>query len=329
MEPQFLRAFVPEDVRASVATAAAGTPIRFVASTDLPARDGLRIPISAWRTEEYLTNPIVLINHNFQALPVGRTVKLEATDHALYADIEFDQQDIEAKAVESKIRRGFVNSCSVSWDTVLRDGETVKEATLLDISIVSVPADPRALAERQRRGLAEMAHNILQVVEPPEPADPPNPTPDPSVTDPPSARPTWDEAAALMVRLFQPFGQRPDEERKTEYASLARAYARADKVPPEFRTNRDLDALGAPEIRGLFLAGEPELFPDVFAALETRAGAVLSARNLERLDQIIGLANEIRTSAKKEAKTDDTTDEERAAADELERLRKLLGDDET
>jgi HK97 family phage prohead protease len=328
MEPQFLRAYVPDDARASVASAPAGTPIRFCASTDLVARDGLTIPVSAWRTADYLANPIVLVNHNFQAMPIGRTVKLEPTDHALYADIEFDQTDPEAKIVESKIRRGFVNSCSVSWDTVRSDGTTVTEASLLDISVVSVPADPRALAIRQKRGLETMARDILALIDAaPESPDPATTTepPIPNPADSQPARPTWEATATAMVRLMAPFDQRPDGERKQEYAKLARDYARHDnRVPPEFRVAADLDALGAKEIRGLFLAGEPELLPELFAAIETRAGAVLSQRNRDDLGKAIALIQDVLARAQKETKTDDQGDDGRGADDLLTALHKQL-----
>jgi HK97 family phage prohead protease len=310
MEPQFLRAYVPQDVRASVASAADGTPIRFVASTDLAARDGLKIPISAWRTEEYLANPIVLVNHNFQSMPIGRTVRLEATEGTLYADIEFDQQDPEAKAIESKIRRGFVNSCSVSWDTVRIEGDTIKEANLLDISVVAVPADPRALVERQQRGLADMAHNILKAIEP-DTTDL-DPTTTTTTTESSTARATWDDTASQMMRLFTPFAQRPDEDRKADWNRLSREYARHGKTPPEFLSQADLDALGVDEVRGVFLEGEPEAFADVFASITTRAGAVLSQRNRSDLGDAIRLIQGVIERASKEQEKPEQTDDERA-----------------
>lgn len=131
-------------------------------------------------------------------------------------------------------------------------------------------------------------------------------------TDPPPARATWDETAAAMVRVFRPFAQRPDEEREPEYRRLAREYSRHKKTAPEFQTNAQLEALGADERRGLFLEGEPELFPDEFAWLDVRAGAALNVRNRERLEQAASLITEVLNSAKKQA-----DDEEERAISEL------------
>lgn len=75
----------------------------------------------------------------------------------------------------------------------------------------------------------------------------------------------WRGVAAAMSRLLQAGTQIPDEGRRGVYNHLARHYEQFDREPPEFRTNAELAAL-TPELRrGLFLEGEPEMFPELFA----------------------------------------------------------------
>lgn len=335
----YVRGLVPEDTRAAIADAKPGTPIRFVASTEGIARDKLTIAQDGWSLKNFRANPVFLWHHDYmgQRPPIGRVDRVAVEDGKLIADVSFDQGDEFARDIERRYRQNWLSACSVGWDTIEFEptdkndpyfgGGKVLKAELLDISAVVVPGDPKALMERQKRALVDFGRDLLKQLEPesPDPLDDPTKTvktPDPKPDQ--SARPTRDESMRQMVQLLQPFGQRPDEERRTEYQRLCREYARHTIVPPEFRSTKDLDALGAPEIRGLFLAGEPELFPDVFAALETRAGAVLSRKNRDDLDQAIGLIQGVLARAQKE--TDDTqTDEERAAGEAVGAIATLLG----
>lgn len=341
--PEYLRAY-----RAAETTATDDGPIRFVASTENVARDGMIINADAWRLDNYRANPVVLWAHDYGGFstprpPIGRA-EVTTDERALIADITFDRADPFAADLERKVRAGFLNAVSVGWNTLEfapspgpEQPPRVTKADLLDISLVPIPSDPTALKERQQRGLATMAHDILAMVEPDDPevdtADPADlsttyisivrhqPTPTEPRSAPPTTEPTpdataraltWDETAAAMVRLFRPHAQRPDAEREAEYRRLCRAYARHRKTPPEWIAQDDLDALGAEEVRGLFLEGEPDLVPDLFAALASRAGAVLSARNRGDLEQAISLIQGVLRRAQKDADQPEPTDDERA-----------------
>lgn len=134
----------------------------------------------------------------------------------------------------------------------------------------------------------------------------------------------WRGVAAAMARLMQGGIDIPDGDRRAVYTHLRRHYQDFDKEAPEFRSGADLAALGPAEIRGLFLEGEPDLLPDFFAWADQRAGAAISARNRDRLEQAIGLIQEVLAAAKKEDTTD-TTDAGRAADDPLAVLAKAMG----
>jgi hypothetical protein len=117
-----------------------------------------------------------------------------------------------------------------------------------------------------------------------------------------------------MVRLLCSAAQRPETERTSDYRALARDYARHGKTPPELLDAETITALGEAELRGLFLAGEPDLFPNTFALSGNRAGAVLSKRNLDDLQRAKDLIDGVMARAVKDAETptDEPVDEARA-----------------
>lgn len=318
------------------AKSAAGSPITFVAATDAIARDGLIIDANAWDLDNYRKSPVVLWSHDYTGTrpPIGKADNLRMEGGNMLADITFDQSDDFARQIEQKLRDGFLSTVSVGWDTKEMQATEnpnvvgrVTKAELLDISVVNVPGDPNALMERQKRALAVNAHELLKLVEPDddeEDAAPTKPAQKPETPAKPAARATWDETSAAMAGLFRPFAQRPDEERQTEYQKLARDYARHKKTPPEFLTQEALDALSADEVRGLFLEGEPDLHATTFAAMEMRAGAVLSQRNLDDLKQIADLATGIIERASKDTQKNANAEAERGTVDALEILKAAL-----
>jgi hypothetical protein len=286
----------------SVADAAPGTPIRFIVATNQVGRDGLIIETGAWLLDNYRKNPVVLWGHDYtgRRLPIGRAVvMIEGTD--LMADVTFDIEDEFALQIDRKYRRGFLNTTSVGWETLeMRPSQTgqpmrVTKAELLDISAVPVPGDPRALIQRAKQAaLADLA-------------DPDTDTP------PDDPNEAWEQDAAQMVRLFLP-NALSERERRIQYNRLSKSYRKAGKEAPEFLTKGDLAPFGPDEVRGLFFEGEGDLFPDLFDTLNTRAGAVLSARNMNDLEEIVRLAQGMLERAKKPDEDVPTMSGDRAVA---------------
>jgi HK97 family phage prohead protease len=127
-----------------------GSPIRFIASTEDVARDGLIIESTAWDLAAYKRNPVILWGHDLMGSrpPIGKAVDIAVRERRLIADIVFDQDDPFARDVERKYRTGFLNAVSVSWDTrKIAPGTPprVTKAELLEISAVPVPSDAGAL----------------------------------------------------------------------------------------------------------------------------------------------------------------------------------------
>lgn len=230
-------------------------PIRFIASTEGVKRDGLELSAADWDLENYRKNPVVLWSHDYWGthLPIGRA-EVSVEGKALISSVTFDPEDDFARSIESKYRRGFLNTVSVGWDTH-REGRTIRNE-LLDISAVPVPGDPDALMERQLRGLASIGEKLIELTEEPE---------TPKGDD---AEAVWEGTALRMARLFVTAADDGDLDQQV-YRRLCRQYQRLGKTPPEVPDH--LDAMGVTEIRGLFLAGEPDLVPELFTASTTAA----------------------------------------------------------
>tara|TARA_Y100000004_G_scaffold172557_1_gene209500 strand:+ start:435 stop:1193 length:759 start_codon:yes stop_codon:yes gene_type:complete len=158
----------------------------FVASTENSDRYGDVINQKGWSLEAYNRNPVVLLNHNSNSLPIGKG-KVEIKDGQLMIDVEFDQEDELARKVESKVKNGYINAVSVGFNPIesKRRSELPKEhkafgkrgmyfekSELLEVSIVTIPANSDATAKQfnaiEKRisdleeSLAELKH-ILDV----------------------------------------------------------------------------------------------------------------------------------------------------------------------
>jgi HK97 family phage prohead protease len=150
---------------------------RFVASTAMRDRYGDEVMVDAWDTKHYELNPVVLYAHDYQALPIGKAVKIERTDKALLIDIKFTspEENIVGDQVLRLYDGGYLSAVSVGFrskasewiDTAnedeaklakkepdVRPGKRFTRVELLELSAVPVPANPQALMQMRNKGLA-------------------------------------------------------------------------------------------------------------------------------------------------------------------------------
>lgn len=231
-----------------------GKPLPFIASTEGVKGDGFDLRADSWSLDRFKRNPLVLWGHDFfgERLPIGKA-DARVDGKVLRADITFDPDDEFAQQVERKFRNGFLNAVSVSWDAI--DGKN----HLLEISAVPIPMDPDALMERQRRGLADLNKSINQILD------------DDTQQATADAEALWVGAAYQMVRLFRPDANDAESARLQAYRRLNRAYERQGKTAPEFLGVAELAALDPDTWRGLFLSGEADAVPELFARTVTAA----------------------------------------------------------
>lgn len=108
----------------------------------------------------YKKNPVVLLNHKADELPIARCVNLGIEDGDLKATVEFIPPHYPvigdvADAVYQLCINGFLNATSVGFrplkwdwsDDDEGDGIVFSTQELLEFSIVSVPSNPEALIQ--------------------------------------------------------------------------------------------------------------------------------------------------------------------------------------
>ena len=160
-------------VMASTPEAEEGRVVRFVASDETPDRVGDVIEVAGWNLTSYKQNPVVLWGHDSSNTPpIGRAVNVRrgvgpSGSAALLASIEFAPAEAHefADTVYQLTKAGFLNAVSVGFlprgTRDIKDAERQKlgmpsyglfytSADLLEISVVSIPANPSALATRAK-----------------------------------------------------------------------------------------------------------------------------------------------------------------------------------
>lgn len=230
--------------RAAAKGSKPGDPIRFIAGSEGEKRDGLDLKMAGARLDAYRNNPIVLWGHDYAGmrLPIGRA-QPTIEGPRLIADISFDQEDEFARQIESKYRRGYLNTVSLGWKINKINGRNVTDWELLDISAVPVPGDADALMQRQLRALQADVSDL----------------------------PTWPEVATDMAALILFPTSRPGREWRKEYHRLVRLYDQLGKEPPERLAPDYLAALDMDAVSGLFLEDERDLCSDLFTQRQTQA----------------------------------------------------------
>ena len=142
-----------------------GVKLSFIASTGTPDRFGDIVSVKGWDTKSYEKNPVVLLNHRPDLLPIGRgEIRFSEEkfwkDRKMIVDVEFDMNDPESARIAQKAKNGFLNAVSVGfnpkdamkrsdleekhWAYTSKGGMFFPKAELLEISVVTIPANPEA-----------------------------------------------------------------------------------------------------------------------------------------------------------------------------------------
>lgn len=124
-----------------------------VGSTGSIDRHGESINPVGWKLDNYQKNPVVLWGHDYRALPIGKAIRVWIEDKKLMFDIQLSKTYEMGKKVFDLIQEGIVNTVSVGFIPLKLDetGEyTWAEQELLELSFVTVPANPEALTPAQK-----------------------------------------------------------------------------------------------------------------------------------------------------------------------------------
>ena len=120
-----------------------------MASTNSTDRVGDIIETEAWTKgglQNYLNNPVILFNHDYNQ-PIGRAVQLGTNDNGLQLKAKIAKS---AGHVGELIKEGVLGAFSVGFRVkdaeymTETDGYKIKDAELLEVSVVTVPANQAA-----------------------------------------------------------------------------------------------------------------------------------------------------------------------------------------
>ena len=129
--------------------------IRFIFSTDDEDRHGEIVDQKGWDVNDFMKNPVVLFAHDHHQPAVGQVTELKLNeDSNLEGVIKFavDEYDF-AKTLFNLYKGKFMRAVSAGFMNTKyeidedEDTFTLKENTLLEISMVNVPANSMALAK--------------------------------------------------------------------------------------------------------------------------------------------------------------------------------------
>ena len=132
------------------------------------------IPPEAFNLDEFKALPIIFFNHD-RDMPIGKAVNLQVKEDGLYVKAKLSSSaHPEIERVRTLVKEGILKAFSVGFDPIKVDQEEVegkqvnviKEANLLEISVVSLPMAQHSLFSVSSKSLSQMpiatARNILK-----------------------------------------------------------------------------------------------------------------------------------------------------------------------
>lgn len=133
--------------------------VRFQISDEVEDRMGDIITADGWTFDNFLKNPVVLWAHNPRELPIGIVERIMRDGKKTLADVLFAGIDENpfAESVFRMVKAKFLRACSVGFralamEPIMPPGESWPSGfkflsqELVELSVVSVPALPTALA---------------------------------------------------------------------------------------------------------------------------------------------------------------------------------------
>lgn len=146
-----------------------------VASTEGVDRDGETIMVSGWDFKNFEKNPVLLWGHDYSSLPIGAVTEIRTEGKSVIARGVFAKSE-RAQEVRALYDDGFIKTVSVGFIPHERNGNSITKAELLELSFVSVPANPDAL-DRLKSFESKYMNVEVKVDEPAEEKTPTEPEP--------------------------------------------------------------------------------------------------------------------------------------------------------
>lgn len=113
-----------------------------IASDDSVDRMGDSLEAKKWDLKNFKKNPVLQLSHNYMIPPVGIAKNIRIEDKKLLFDPEFHEITQQAREVKRMYEEGIMRAFSVGF---MFPKDEKGKYELLEISAVTVPANPNAL----------------------------------------------------------------------------------------------------------------------------------------------------------------------------------------
>jgi len=268
--------------------------LEFVGSTADVDRYGDIIEVAGWDVKNYMKNPVFLWAHDYTQPPVGKAIMVKKSEEdGLTFRIQFASPEEYAFAdtIYKLYLGGYLKATSVGFQGLEREpivgkkdeqgyqehtGFRYLKSELYELSAVPVPANPNAVMMAVQKGV--ISEDQARLFQPPEPS------------------PSSDLDQRLVELGLEPLSE------DTVPALCALVYALKAEL---------VDLAEAPPVKfDLVLSEEQlekiraELELKTGVTLETKAGAVLNAKNKAALQQAVALIQQVLTAAEPASKED-------------------------
>ena len=120
-----------------------------------------------WKLENFQNNPIIFFNHD-RNKPIGQAIRSEITSEGLKIKVKLsDSNDPEISRIRDLVSEGILKSFSVGFDPRKIESQTIdgkeisiiKEAELLEVSVVSIPMAEHSLFNVTVKHLSAMPYD--------------------------------------------------------------------------------------------------------------------------------------------------------------------------
>lgn len=123
--------------------------VEAVVTTSKEDRQGEVIETGGIDTANYMqNNPVVMYGHDYQSLPIGKTLKLTEMKNKIKAKFQLATEEYDfAGTVYKLIRGGYLNAVSIGgivrrWS---EDYRTIEDMEMVEFSVVPIPANAEAI----------------------------------------------------------------------------------------------------------------------------------------------------------------------------------------
>jgi HK97 family phage prohead protease len=153
--------------RESAAPPPADDPLEFIMSDGSVDRMGDVIEPDGWRLDAFQRNPVALFGHD-PGFPIGRWRDVGVRKGQLTGRLELmDAVSDRLREIHTAVRAGVLRAVSVGFHSDSFEpldksgGKRFTEAELVECSLVSVPANPNALAVARALGLSRETRQLI------------------------------------------------------------------------------------------------------------------------------------------------------------------------